>query len=106
MDRFDLINGLNFNRNMVKKKKWANYLVGILVIGLVGAYVPLLFTKPQPTPPQEPYQNLSQNQTFSTSAETTSSQTAEEKNPPPTGFFGLENENELLDNLDQQLKNH
>jgi hypothetical protein len=91
---------------MVKKKRWANYLVGVLVVGLLGAYVPLLFTKPQVAPPQEPYQNLSQNQAASTAAETTSSRTAEEKNPSPSGFAGLENENELLDNLDQQLKNH
>lgn len=46
-----------------KKRKWANYVVGVLIVGLVMAYVPFLFS-PQALQkePRQENETVTQNQ--------------------------------------------
>lgn len=85
-------------------------IVTIIVIGLVGVYAPLLFTKPQivSEPGDENYvppetASLLPPQISPTS--TPSSTDVAPSQPLPEGFSGLDEEDQKLRDLDRQLGN-
>ena len=90
-----------------KKKKWANYVVGVLIVGLVMAYAPLLFSPPQAVRerPTEENKIAAQNQEadlLGAASEGSATATPEKENLGE-GFLGLEEEGESLNELDKAI---
>jgi hypothetical protein len=95
-----------------KKKKWANYIVGILIVGLVGSYVPILLIKPsRPLSQQEslPPSFDNKNQAAINSEKALNADASTTKKEPTKegavyqGFADIEKESEELKKLDGQL---
>lgn len=110
-----------FNLSKEKKQKFSRVIVFWMVIGLVGAYIPLLFVSDNSNSPDaqnaaQPSQQASLPAgvksvtsdvpvTVESVAASTTTSTASKKSggSVPSGFSGLQEEGKSLDDLNKQL---
>lgn len=97
----------------MEKEKLARIVVFIVIAGLVGAYIPLLFApKPaqQPPPRNDEAASLAPPPAQNTPAASSpqdnqpTPEPKKEEIKPPDGFGGLEDETNSLDELEKQLE--
>ncbi|MEK7629926.1 MAG: hypothetical protein AAB432_00885 [Patescibacteria group bacterium] len=85
--------------NSKRNKNFATVTVTIIIVGLIGTYVPLLFTRPPIISNEEllPSEVASLVSPIVSQTQTTSTPTSTK--PNVSGFGGLDEETKLLDNL-------
>ncbi len=84
--------------NLAKNKTLVGVVVGVMIVGVVMTYVPLLFA------PQSPASPNSSDQTANLPSAVAATSTPTSSVPNlPAGFSGLDKENQQLNNLDSQL---
>ncbi len=94
----------------MEKEKVARIMVFLVIAGLVGAYVPLLFAPraSQQVPaaqvaPSDKTASLTSPEATTTSTSKKITETKPQSGGSPAGFGGLEDENKSLNDLEKQL---